>query len=386
MIKKSSLPPNDLKNYRPVSGLGFISKLVERVVASQLNDHVSLNGLENVRQSAYKLGHSTESALLSIKNDVLLAFAKGEATAVVLLDQSAAFDTIDHDTLLNSLSSWFGVSGVVLDWFKFYLSERIQCIKIGSILSDAKMLYGVPQGSVLGPILFSLYTTPLSKVIQNHPGISFQFYADDTQLYVHLTHKNVAAALDKLSHCLEDVKRWLCTNKLKLNPDKTEFIVFGSKSQREKLNQSFPVNILGNLISPIDAVRNLGVWFDSDFSFSCHVMKVCKACFAHVWDLKRLRGHLTHEAALMAANALVGSRLDYCNSLFRGLSVLDLRNFNVFRIALPELLPTPPNTYTSLQLGKHYIGCRLSTVLSLRLPCWYISSYTVVTPNTLNPS
>ena len=93
---------------------------------------------ENVRQSAHKLGHSTESALLSIKNDVHLAFAKGEATAVVLLDQSAAFDTIDHDTLLDSLSSWFGVGGVVLDWFKFYLSDCVQCIKIGSILYDAK--------------------------------------------------------------------------------------------------------------------------------------------------------------------------------------------------------------------------------------------------------
>ena len=158
----------------------------------------------------------------------------------------------------SSLSSWFGVSGVVLDWFKSYLSDRVQCIKIGSILSDAKkLLYGVPQGSVLGPILFSLYTTPLSKVIQNHPGISFQFYADDTQLYVHLTHKNVASALDKLSHCLEDVKRWLSTNKLKLNPDKTEFIVFGSKSQREKLNQSFPVNILGNLISINQSINQL---------------------------------------------------------------------------------------------------------------------------------
>ena len=118
---------------------------------------------------------------------VYLAFAKGEATAVVLLDQSAAFDTIDHDTLLNSLSSWFVVNGVVLDWFKSYLSDCVQCIKIGSILSDPKkLLYGVPQGSVLGPILFSLYTTPLSKVIRNHPGISFQFYADDTQLYVHI--------------------------------------------------------------------------------------------------------------------------------------------------------------------------------------------------------
>ena len=93
---------------------------------------------------------------------------------------------------------------------------------------------------------------------------------------MHLTHKNVVSALDKLSRCLKDVKRWLSTNKLKLNLDKTEFIVFGSKSQREKPNHSFPVDILGNLISPVDAVRNLGLWFDSDFSFSCYVMKVCK--------------------------------------------------------------------------------------------------------------
>ena len=101
----------------------------------------------------------------------------------MLLDQSAAFDTIDHGTLLGCLSSWFGVSGVVLEWFKSYLSDRLQCVKIGSILSDAKkLLCGVPQGSVLGPILFSLYTTPLSKVIRNHPGIGFHFYADDTQL------------------------------------------------------------------------------------------------------------------------------------------------------------------------------------------------------------
>ena len=260
LIKKSSLPPNELKNYRCVSGLGFISKLVKCVVASQLNDHVSLNGLENVKKSTYKLGYSTESALLSTKNNVHLAFAKGEAAAVVLLDQSAAFDTIDHDTLLDSLSSWFGVGGVVLDWFKSYLSDHDQCIQTGSILSDAKkLLYGLPQGSVLGPILFSLYTTPLSKVIQNHPGISFHFYTDDTQLYVHLTHKDVALALDKLSYCLEDVKRWLSTDKLKLNPDKTDFIVFCSKSQCEKHNYSFQANIFGNLISPVDAVRNLGV-------------------------------------------------------------------------------------------------------------------------------
>ena len=355
LIKKSSLPPDELKNYRPVSGLSFISKLVERVVASQLNDHVACNGLENVSQSAYKQGHSTETALLSIKNEVHLALARGEATAVVLLDQSAAFDTIDHGTLIECLSSWFGVGGVVLNWFKSYLCDRYQCIKIGSVLSDAKrLLYGVPQGSVLGPILFSLYTTPLSKVIQNHPGICFHFYADDTQLYVHLTHNHATQAFDRLKNCLDDVRKWLSANKLKLNPDKTEFILFGSGNVRTKLSKFFPVNILGNLLSPVDAIKNLGVWFDSDFSFSCHVRNTCKASFR---DLKRLRGYLTREAALLAANALVGSRLDYCNSLFRGLSALDIQRLQCVQNSLARIVAntTKYSHITPVRKSLHWL-------------------------------
>ena len=155
LIKKSSLSKYDFKNYRPVSGLSFISKLVERVVASQLSRHVSLHGLENENQSAYRRGHSTETVLLSIKNQIHLSLARGEATAVVLLDQSAAFDTIDHDKLLDCLRKWFGVGGRCLDWFKSYLSDCTQCIKIGSVLPEARKLkFGVPQGSVLGPFLF----------------------------------------------------------------------------------------------------------------------------------------------------------------------------------------------------------------------------------------
>ena len=155
LIKKSSSSKDELKNYHLVSGLSFISKLVERVVASQLSKHVSLHGLGNEYQSVYRRGHSTETALLSIKNQIHLSLARGEATAVVLLDQSAAFDTIDHDKLLDCLRKWFGVGGRCLDWFKSYLSDRTQCIKIGSVLSEARKLkFGVPQGSVLSPILF----------------------------------------------------------------------------------------------------------------------------------------------------------------------------------------------------------------------------------------
>ena len=205
-----------------MSGLSFISKLVECVVASQLSRHVSFHGLENENQSAYRRGHSTETAFLSIKNQINLSLARGEATAVVLLDQSAAFDTIHHDKLLDFLRKWFGVGGRCLDWFKSYLSDHIQCIKIGSVLSEARKLkFGVPQGSVLGPIIFSLYTTPLSKVISKHPDVKSYFYADDTQLFIHLTHKNAK---------IEDVKLWLCANKLKLNANKTNLTIFGSKS------------------------------------------------------------------------------------------------------------------------------------------------------------
>ena len=132
--------------------------------------------------------------------------------------------------------------------------------------------------------------------MQNHPGISFHFYADDTQLYMHLTHKNVA--LDKLSDYLDDVKGWLSTNKLKLNPDKTKFIVFGSRSQHEKLNHSFPVNIRCNLILPVDAVRIFGVWFD--FDFSCHVFAVC-------WNYRGLNEYimvLTLKVSLIAVEVI----------------------------------------------------------------------------------
>ena len=225
--------------------------------------------------------------------------AHGEPTALVLLDLSAAFDTIDHNIVLGYHKSWFGLGGTVLKWFASYLSDRCQSVKIGSTLSElSRLIYGVPHGSVLDPLLFSLYTTPLSKIIRLHPHIKFYFYADDTQLYIHLSHKNASAALAKLNACLLDVQRWMSLSKLKLNPEKTEFIVFGSKSQCQKISSLFPVSILGSLLYPIDSVRNLDVWFDAKFSFSEHVNRTCTACFLQMCDLRRIRQYLTPEVAI----------------------------------------------------------------------------------------
>ena len=163
--------------------------------------------------------------------------AKGSVTALTLLDLSAAFDTIDHTILLDRLNGYYGISELALGWFKSYLSGRTLSVKVGSTLSNPVALqHGVPQGSVLGPILFSLYTNPISSIIQSHSSINYHFYADDTQLYISLSPANFSHSVQKLKNCLNDIQNFMFTNKLKLNPDKTEFILIGSKTT---VNNSF---------------------------------------------------------------------------------------------------------------------------------------------------
>ena len=236
----------------------------------------------------------------------------------------------------------------VLKWFISYLSEPYQSIKIGSTLSDlCKLLFGVPQGSVLGPLLFSLYTTTLSLVIGKHKGVKFHCYADDTQVYIHLSQKNSSAAFEKLNICLDDIKEWMSASKLKLNPDKTQFIVFASKRQRGKLKAYFLYTILGSSLCPAESVKNLGVWFDSDFFLSKYVQNVFKTCVVQLHDFRHVRRFLTRDASVLVAYALVSSRLDYYNSLFRSLSKFNLRKLECIQNSAARIVSNT-SRYTSI--------------------------------------
>ena len=200
-----------------------------------------INSLYLELQSPYRQHHSTETALLKVMNDVLLNMNSQQVTLMVLLDLSSAFDTVNHDILLERLDKDIGMRGVTLDWFRSYLSNRCQQVCAnGSLSKQYHLNCGVPQGSCLDPLLFSMYTSTLFKVIERHLPKA-HCYADDTQLYVSFKPGDAKAqdeAIRTMENCIEDLRNWLIEGRLLLNDDKTEFLVIGTRQQLNKLNPS----------------------------------------------------------------------------------------------------------------------------------------------------
>ena len=323
LLKKAALDCEILKNFRPVSNLSFLSKLIERIVCVQLIDHLKANNLYEIFQSAYRQLHSTETALLRVQNDLLQAVDTHGGAILVLLDLSAAFDTIDHNRLYSILETSFGIQGKALEWFKSYLTDRTQTVNIGNSSSKSHDLkFGVPQGSVLGPILFTIYTTPLGKLIRSH-GLTFHLYADDTQLYLAFkpsspesTNKTIA----RIERCVEDIRAWMKLNFLKLNDDKTEFLVITTKAKTSEL-LNLHVKVGDQPISPSDTPpKNLGVLFDSTCSLKHHVASMCKSINYNIYCIGKIRKYLDRPTAETLVNATITSRLDYCNSLLFGIN------------------------------------------------------------------
>ena len=321
ILKKSSMCKNKLSNYRPVSCLSFLSKFVERVVSKQINAFLMKHDLFCPYQSAYRSGYSTESVLLHFYNELALAKARNLSTCIVFLDLSAAFDTVDHSFLIDRLSKRYGFSDVVLNWFTSYLSERSQRIVVNYSMSDwHPVCQGIPQGSVLGPLLYSLYASPASDIIESY-NLSFHTYADDIAIFISFDSNNCSNALLTLQNCTLHLCDWFNSNRLHLNPDKSCALFCASRSC-PVLDKVW----IGDVVIPTSSTANyLGVTLDESLSLRSHISRVCRSSFAFVRSLWRVRPFINEHTASLIIHAYIASRVDYCNGILATCPLYHLR-------------------------------------------------------------
>ena len=192
-------------------------------------------------------------------------------------------------------------------------------------------------------------------------AIPHHLYADDSQLYVSFASGDSAAALNGLQSCLASVQSWMSTNKLKVNPDKTEFLLIGNERQQSEHLSMFPIELLRVKNNPANSARNLGVIFDENFTFRSHISIVCSSCFYHMRDLQRIRCHLDLDSAKLHTTALVSSHLDYCNSLLHGIAHIDLTRLQ----ACTESTGLPGNKVSSIK--KQYSTASFSSLVASKV-------------------
>ena len=270
----------------------------------------------------------------------MLALDEQRDVILIMLDLSAAFDTIDHSTLIGRLRHRFGITGLALNWLDSFLRGRTQRITIGSVVSrePQTLLYGVPQGSVLGPILFSLYMSPLEDIITAH-GLDCVIFADDTQLYVTCRSRTDYSCIASIEACVDQIRLWMRSNMLALNESKTELLWFTSK--HKKVSDRAPVTAVrvGEVsVSPSQSARNLGVIFDSSGSMSDHISSVCGAASYALWRIGKIRNLLDQKTTEKLVHAFISSKLDYCNSLLFGLPDYQIRKLQLIQNSAARLV------------------------------------------------
>ena len=281
---------------------------------------MSTHSLFPLLQSAYRKDHSTETAVLKVKNDLLLNMNNGHVTILVLLDLSTAFDTVDHNLLLQKLQSVIGIQGTALSWFQSYLGKRSQQISINGTLSRKFYLQcGIPQGSCLEPLLFTIYLSKLFEILKHHLPTAHAFM-DDSQLYLSFSpaiSTNQADAISAIETCIHDIRQWMLEDKLMLNDDKTEVLLIGTLKQLAKTSiESIKVGEVD--VKLINTAHNLGIWFNNNLTMNTDINKASGSAFFYLYYIKRTRKYLTSKSAAALVHAFITCRVDFYNSLYYG--------------------------------------------------------------------
>ena len=294
--------------------LRYWKKLFYLKFLPYLNSH----NLCNTCQSAYRPCHSTKTPLLKVVDDLFLSLDKGKISVLALLDFSSAFDTIDHPILVHRLHTGFGFTDSVHQWSSSYLIDRTHYVSLSNHCSVLAPVHsGVPQGTVLGPILFTMYFKTLSAIIDSHSIIHHSF-ADDLQLLMSAPPNRISELLHSMQSCIGDVKAWATANMPKLNDNKTELMLVTSNWTKHL--HDLPTSItIGNAKIPFkQSVKNLGLTFDCHLTMNAHVSNIYRTCYFELRRLASIRRFLTSTATATLVSAFVFSRIDYCNSLLFG--------------------------------------------------------------------
>ena len=319
----------DFNNYRPVSNISFIGKIYEQCIYYRLAEYINRNELLPIYQSAYRKNHSTESALTKVYNDIIVAKDEGLCTMMVYLDLSAAFDTIDH-SLLKSELFHLGIRGRALDLVSSYLEGRTVQVQVKDKLSSPRpLLFGVPQGSVLGPVLFSLYVRSIHNVFKDL-DINYHSYADDTVFYLKFKPSQIDLVKERLGHIFVTIEDWMSSRRLKININKTKLMIVSPRGCKSQVLRDFDeFEYAGNKLKPSNEVKTLGIIFDSELNFDSQINSLVRKCNFSIFKLKNVRKHVPRNMFTCVVQSEIMSRLDYCNVLYFNLPQAKLRRMQV---------------------------------------------------------